>query len=388
MLRGSATIESLSGTSAHVFGASRDPAPGEKLFRGVPQSNDLTPVSGFLSTEGNSLRINDVASFGEMVHVAIGGDGIFSSSDGGSSFAPVELSDFGVTALLASPEYLYAAASNAANLGIYRKDAAGAWATLADSSTLPQTIFQDLAAGRNGTLWVGTANHGPWRGAAGEPFVPMTNSLVAASTAHAVAVDPNEARRVYVGLGDRTDEAAAIAFQRGLLVSQDDGASWRETLHWGEAKPQVYDIAVSNVQPGVAYAATWGRGILRTADGGRTWGPTPLSAEMRAGAKSGYFSALLAVQPADQRTGVCEILFAGGREGLFAIALTATRYSTIYLPQTPGLAWYATSTISDGGANAPSAAGATDLAHPAGSDSAEPPTANSESEEPRPPPLH
>jgi len=78
-------------------------------------------------------------------------------------------------------------------------------------------------------------------------------------TVYSLAVCPDDANRVYAG----TESS-------GVFVSVDGGRAWTPTALGGE---MVWGVAFepgSNCQ--VAYATTWGKGIIKTGDGGATWG--------------------------------------------------------------------------------------------------------------------
>jgi photosystem II stability/assembly factor-like uncharacterized protein len=328
------TIEDLAGDAGRILAGSRAVRPGVKLFRGSGTTDFLSPVAGFLSTADAPITVNSIAVQGEGVHVALGGGGVLSSNDGGANFAPSELVDFGITALAAGPEGLYAAASNPNERGVYRKDAQGGWVQLAGSETFPETVFWDLSRAPDGGLWASTVNAGPWHAPDGVTFGPVDDPLLANATVLAIAVDPSDSAHVLAGLGNRSDGQPAAAYQRGLVLSTDGGRNWRQVLPWGADRPLVFDVAVSRMSAGVVVAATWGRGLLHSANGGRSWHRLPLATGMRDATGAGYYSSLLTVQPASG----CEILLAGGLHGLWGIDIAAAAPRTIYLPSATG-AW-------------------------------------------------
>jgi hypothetical protein len=215
---------------------------------------------------------------------------------------------------------------------------------LAGSETFPETVFWDLTRAPDGGLWASTVNAGPWHAPDGAAFRPVDDPLLANATVLAVAVDPSDSARVYAGLGNRSDGQPAAAYQRGMVGSTDGGRNWRQLLPWGADRPLVFDVAVSRMNASVVIAATWGRGLLHSANGGRSWHALPLADGMRDGTGAGYYSALLAVQPASG----CEILLAGGLHGLWAIDIAAAAPRTIYLPSTTGVAWRAGAARSNG----------------------------------------
>ncbi len=93
--------------------------------------------------------------------------------------------------------------------------------------------------------------------------ISQPDAHLAGSGARCLAVDPADPRRVYVGTMDR-----------GLLVSEDAAATWREAGP-GIAEPRVLSLAVSpshrKAGMSVAYAGTEPSNLYRSEDGGRSW---------------------------------------------------------------------------------------------------------------------
>ncbi len=92
----------------------------------------------------------------------------------------------------------------------------------------------------------------------------------------AIALAPNNPEVVYVGTGEGTGRNSA-SFGDGIYKSSDGGKSWR---HLGLTDTERFSrIAVSSLNPEIVYAAAmgheWGpnheRGLYRSNDGGNTW---------------------------------------------------------------------------------------------------------------------
>lgn len=75
----------------------------------------------------------------------------------------------------------------------------------------------------------------------------------------AIVIDPVTAGTIYVA----TDN-------QGLLKSADGGKSW-VFINAGIKNYLVYDVKLSPTTPGYLYAATWGGGFYQSDDGGATW---------------------------------------------------------------------------------------------------------------------
>ncbi|HEY1381202.1 MAG TPA: hypothetical protein VGF55_30660 [Gemmataceae bacterium] len=125
-------------------------------------------------------------------------------------------------------------------------------------------------------MYVASASGGLWKTAnAGTTWTPLTDSLDVWSIG-SVAVAPSNPDVVYVGTGE-ANPRNSVSWGNGVYRSADGGKTWthlglRDTLHVGR-------IAVHPTNPDVAYVAAlghvWGpnaeRGLFKTADGGKTW---------------------------------------------------------------------------------------------------------------------
>lgn len=158
------------------------------------------------------------------------GSRLLASQDGGQSWRPVALPlrEAGVVAVLSDPRQpgvLYGAGPE---LGVIKSEDGGAsWRTV-----LPGGTGTTLAQG-----------------------LPAAGHLVTA-----LAMDPQEPGRLW-----------AWSFGRGLLVSEDGGASWSyRAAATAVQASQVSKLLAATGDPVVLWAAT-SRGLYRSADGGATW---------------------------------------------------------------------------------------------------------------------
>lgn len=78
-------------------------------------------------------------------------------------------------------------------------------------------------------------------------------------TVNGFAVDPTNATVMYVAMRD------------GLFKSTDAGESWRPV---GKGLKNLAAVAVNPKRPNEVYVSTMEGAIFRSADGGRTWGPS------------------------------------------------------------------------------------------------------------------
>src|SRR3954469_23868840 len=125
-------------------------------------------------------------------------------------------------------------------------------------------------------MYVATATGGLWKTVnAGTTWTPLTDALDVWSIG-AVAVSQSNPNVIYIGTGE-ANPRNSVSWGNGLYRSADAGKTWshvglRDTLHVGR-------IAVHPTNPDVAFVAAlghvWGpnaeRGLFKTIDGGKTW---------------------------------------------------------------------------------------------------------------------
>jgi photosystem II stability/assembly factor-like uncharacterized protein len=129
------------------------------------------------------------------------------------------------------------------------------------------------------TFYVASAGGGVWKTTdGGTTFEPLTDSLPTQCTG-SVAVCQGKPEVVYVGTGEGNPRNS-VSWGKGVFKSTDGGKTWKScglenTHHIGR-------VAVHPTNPDVAYVAAvghfWGpnkeRGLYRTTDGGKTWEKT------------------------------------------------------------------------------------------------------------------
>lgn len=157
----------------------------------------------------------------------------------------------------------------------------GSWTQLgAGSSMVPNQLGRQAVSGRvssiavaqngtNSTIYLGSAQGGVWSSTDnGSSWKPLTDNQVSLSTG-SVAVDPNNSKVIYVGTGEQHFSADS-RYGKGILKSVDGGQTW--TLlgadvfggqHIGKVTVDPHD------SQSVWVAAD--RGIYHSTDGGTTW---------------------------------------------------------------------------------------------------------------------
>jgi photosystem II stability/assembly factor-like uncharacterized protein len=126
------------------------------------------------------------------------------------------------------------------------------------------------------TIYVGAASGGVWKTTNnGTTWAPLFDGQSVASIGD-IALTPSHPELVWVGTGEPNNRQSS-SFGDGIYKSTDGGRTWthmglRETQHIGR-------VVIDPVDPDTVYVAAlgrlWGpnaeRGVFKTTDGGRTW---------------------------------------------------------------------------------------------------------------------
>jgi len=185
-----------------------------------------------------------------------------------------------------APAYL-----GSANGGVWRSEDGGfTWLPLTDRLGLFSIGCLALAPLNANTVWCGTGDaNGTVDGYDGTGLYVSRDGGFhweyrgLRETAHiaAVAIDPNDSNRVYVGA---MGKAFSTDSNRGFYRSLNGGLTWTRTLFVNDSTG-VSDVAINPAHPETVYCATWERvrrlryrrafgadcAVWRSADGGGTW---------------------------------------------------------------------------------------------------------------------
>ncbi len=133
-----------------------------------------------------------------------------------------------------------------------------------------------VVEGRPSTFYVAAASGGLWKTVNnGVTFEPVFDDQEVSSIGD-VAVAPSDPSILYVGTGEPNNRQSS-SWGNGVYKSLDAGKTW---IHLGLADTHhIGRVAVHPTNPDVAYVAAlghlWGpskeRGLFRTSDGGKTW---------------------------------------------------------------------------------------------------------------------
>ena len=172
------------------------------------------------------------------------------------------------------------------------------------------------------TVFAATLEAGVFKSSDGSRSWRALSIAPTASRVDAVAIAATEPQTVYAGTGD------------GVFKSTDRGASWQAANAglFGEETAEerdhrltegyVYGLAVDESNPDIVYAATFGRGLFKTTNGGASWrniGLTALGA--------------VVLDPADPRT-----IYAGAT-GAYAGGIWSR--SGVFKSTDGGMSWHA-----------------------------------------------
>jgi photosystem II stability/assembly factor-like uncharacterized protein len=127
------------------------------------------------------------------------------------------------------------------------------------------------------TFWFGAVNGGVWKSTnAGQSWTNVTDGVTDLSSVGAISVAPSDPNVIWVGTGEGKPRED-LTYGTGVYRSTDGGKTW---VHRGlAATQQVAALRVDPRNPDVAFVAAIGhafgpnreRGIFRTTDGGATW---------------------------------------------------------------------------------------------------------------------
>src|SRR5438270_4068924 len=130
--------------------------------------------------------------------------------------------------------------------------------------------------GRPDTFYFGSVGGGVWKTVnSGRTWTPVFDSQSIASIG-AIGVAPSNTDVVYVGSGE-ADMRSQISYGNGMYKSTDGGRTW---THVGlEGTRQIGRVIVDPKNANVVFGAALGhayganpeRGVFRTRDGGKTW---------------------------------------------------------------------------------------------------------------------
>jgi photosystem II stability/assembly factor-like uncharacterized protein len=248
-----------------------DPSAPNVLYAGISdsgvyKSNDggetWTPIGPLVGT--NALSVTALALdpsdpdtiFAAGFAAAVGGIGVYRSTNGGASWAttPLPLTTRSLAFAPSAPGRLLAGTGE----GIWRSDD-GAVSWLAANAGLTNVAVRTLAVGTNGFVFAGSTTGKVFRSTSGGASWDPLATHVFGEEVYSLAVDPTNPAVLYAG---------SIGTQ-GIKKSSDGGATW-SPLNTGAAPINGYALAIDSTNPDIVYAGAFG-GVYRSTQGGHDW---------------------------------------------------------------------------------------------------------------------
>lgn len=158
------------------------------------------------------------------------------------------------------------------------------WESLGPYNFAGRTLKVALNPQNPNTLYAGSASGGLWRshsagrGAKAWHYVPTGFPVLGVSS---IAFPPNDSTTIFIGTGEvynvsQSGTGAAFRSTRGsygigILKSADGGRTWTKSLDWTYNQNEgIWDIVVAPKNPKIVYAATTD-GVYKSTDSGDSW---------------------------------------------------------------------------------------------------------------------
>jgi photosystem II stability/assembly factor-like uncharacterized protein len=202
----------------------------------------------------------------------VGGFGVYKTTNGGASWAPITSGPGGTYVYALGIDPTNSAVIYASNRsGIFKSTNAGAnWSVANDGFAAFSVGAAALDPLTPATLYAGADGAGVWKSGDGGADWSLSNFIAGGSfDIQALVVDPTHAATVYAGTDD------------GVWKSTDAGASWTAAdagmpmPHDGPILldgPNISSLVIDPGHPATLYAVTRSRsGLFKTTDGGASW---------------------------------------------------------------------------------------------------------------------
>ena len=128
------------------------------------------------------------------------------------------------------------------------------------------------------TYYMGSTGGGVWKTTdAGMTWKNISDGSIQSGSVGAIAVAPNDANVLYVGMGEHAVRGVMTSHGDGVYKSTDAGKTWQnvglpDSRHIAAIRihPDDHNLVYVAVQ-GAVYTPTKKRGVYRSQDGGTTW---------------------------------------------------------------------------------------------------------------------
>jgi len=196
----------------------------------------------------------------QVLYAATRANGVWSSQDGGKSWAPSGLAGTQVNWVDLQPGDCGVAYAATWGLGVQKRtEAGGTWQPA--NVGLDDLLLYVLAIAPDGqTLYAGTASQGVYRSIdAGGSWAAANSGLPANVAVDALLIDPDDPGILYAGL-----------WGQGVYRSADGGDTWT-AKNVGLGAQEIYALAFDPSDSQIVYAATSEKGVYRSGDGADHW---------------------------------------------------------------------------------------------------------------------
>ena len=164
----------------------------------------------------------------------------------------------------------------------------------------------------------------------GKSFERFSQGLAYPDNIFDIEIDPDAPNVIYASSGCWTSNAGDVVF------SEDSGQTWQVIGNPDSGLPDspVYDLALdydSPIDNRILYAASFGNGIYKSENGGRSWA----AINEGLGVNGNRFVSSLAIEPTNPK-----ILYAGVTMGeVWSGAIEGNQYGGVYKTEDGGLSW-------------------------------------------------
>ncbi|MBL0174019.1 MAG: hypothetical protein IPP94_01935 [Ignavibacteria bacterium] len=158
------------------------------------------------------------------------------------------------------------------------------WTSLGPNNVGGRTLAIAVNPLNPNTIWAGSASGGLWRsesrgiGASAWERIETGHPVLGVSS---IAIAPHDTAIMYIGtgevygyqraLGGLVDRLTRGSFGIGILKSTDGGRTWTPSLDWSyDSRGGVWEVRINPIDPSIVWAATT-EGTYRSSDAGGTW---------------------------------------------------------------------------------------------------------------------
>ena len=196
----------------------------------------------------------------QVSYAATRANGVWSSQDGGKTWAPSGLAGTRINWVELQPGDCGVAYAATWGRGVQKKTGAGGTWQPANAGLGDLHVYVLAIAPDGRTFYAGTASRGVYKSLdAGGSWAPANTGLPVDKPVDALVIDPDEPQTLYAGL-----------WGQGVYRSADGGTTWT-AKNVGLGAQEIYALAFDPSDSQIVYAATSEKGVYRSGDGADHW---------------------------------------------------------------------------------------------------------------------